>query len=400
MKIVIVTGWFSEQMGYSESCLAKALADNGQKVNVVTSTANVYCDEPYYDEIYKPFLGPRYLEPRKYKVDGYNVHRLPIIIRWKRIHIFRNLFRTLYSLKPDIVQCYEPTSMITLLVVLAKPLIGYKVFTAIHTVASVYPAYYNYEKYSLYKKIRLRLLDSIPGYIIGKFTSTSYGATIDASEIGNKFFGIKKSKIKTDPLGVDTKSFRPFGNKKELIDERQRLRKKYNIKSDEVLCIYTGRFTEDKNPLLLARAVHALSNKNLKFKALFLGTGEQINEIEKCNNCIVRPFVLYAQLPKFYRMADIGVWPRQESTSMIDAASSGIPIVVSDQVKAVERVKDNGLTYKENDVEDLILKLERLSDENLRNQYGSSGRDKMLKFFSWDSIAKKRILDYNNEIKS
>ena len=399
MKIVIVTGWFSEQMGYSESCLAKALASNGHEVSVVTSTANVYCDEPYYDDIYEPFLGPRYLKPKTYKVDGYTVHRLPIIIRWKRIHIFKNLIKTIKSIKPDVVQCYEPTSMITLFVALARPFLRYKLFTAIHTVASVYPAYFNYSKFNFLQKLRLRVLDTLPGKIISIFTTISYGATVDASEIGAKFFGIPKHKIKTDPLGVDTQSFSPINSSKIFIQERNELRNKYNIKPEDILCIYTGRFTEGKNPLILAQAIDLLSQKGFNFKALFIGTGNQISKIKEHRNCIVRPFVLYNQLPKYYRMAEIGVWPKQESTSMIDAAASGIPIVVSSKVQATERVENNGLTYIENNVQDLVLQLSKLSDEKVRNRYGSNGRKKMKKHFSWNSIAQKRIIDYSAQIK-
>ena len=57
MKIVILSSWFSERMGYIENCLPKALALLGHEVHVVSSTAQVYFNSPDYKEVYEPFLG-------------------------------------------------------------------------------------------------------------------------------------------------------------------------------------------------------------------------------------------------------------------------------------------------------------------------------------------------------
>ena len=48
MKIVIVADWFSENMGYAENCLPKALAELGHDIHVVTSTAQVYFNTKFY----------------------------------------------------------------------------------------------------------------------------------------------------------------------------------------------------------------------------------------------------------------------------------------------------------------------------------------------------------------
>ena len=103
---------------------------------------------------------------------------------------------------------------------------------------------------------------------------------------------------------------------------------------DEIVCIYTGRFNEDKNPIILARAIHYHRKKYKFFKGIFLGSGDQKGQIEKCEGCVVIPFQKYHDLSNFYRMSDIGVWPKQESTSMIDAAATGIPVVVNVKVLA------------------------------------------------------------------
>ena len=58
----------------------------------------------------------------------------------------------------------------------------------------------------------------------------------------------------------------------------------------------------------------------------------------------VNPFIALSELPRFFRSADIGIWPTQEFMSMLDAAACGLPIVVNDTLKAVERIEGNGLT--------------------------------------------------------
>ena len=396
MIIVLITDWFSEKMGYSENCLAEALGAEGHEVHLITSTANVYCDSPDYNEIYEPFLGPAYVSPGIKDMGNYTLHRLQIRIRWRRIHIFKHFFKTIRRLNPDVIQSYEANSSWALQLALMKPFMKYRLFTAIHTVASVYPAYSNYNKFNLVQKIRLRLFDTLLGYFISKSTTLCYGATIDASEIGERFFGISKEKIKTDPLGVETNKFKPIGSSKKHQNSVFEMKKKFNFSNDDVICIYTGRFTEDKNPLILAKAIKELRSKGRNFKALFLGSGIQKKEIEECEGCQIHPFVKYYELPDYYRMANIGVWPKQESTSMIDAAASGIPIVVSNKVYATERVNGNGLTFKENDLISLTKTLDKLYDKKIRSDLGKIGRQKMKEKYSWKSIAKNRVSDYLN----
>jgi hypothetical protein len=53
MKIVFVTAWYSEGMGYLENCLPKAIAKLGHEVHIITSTAQVYYNHEYYAKLIK-----------------------------------------------------------------------------------------------------------------------------------------------------------------------------------------------------------------------------------------------------------------------------------------------------------------------------------------------------------
>ena len=152
--------------------------------------------------------------------------------------------------------------------------------------------------------------------------------------------------------------------------------------------------------MLLAKAIDKLSRKGEPFEALFMGDGEQSEEIQKCSGCIVHEFIPYHELPNYYAIADIGIWPRQESTSMIDAAACGLPIIISNKVQAKERVEGNGLTYEENNSDNLAEVILTLKDVVYRKKFSDTGIKKMREQFSWDRIAANRVKDYSQFIKN
>ena len=79
MKIVILSNWFSEKMGYIENCLPKSLAKLGHEVHVIASTAQVYYNIPEYSSVYEPFLGKNIQDEKVSNIDGYTLHRIPFI---------------------------------------------------------------------------------------------------------------------------------------------------------------------------------------------------------------------------------------------------------------------------------------------------------------------------------
>lgn len=396
MKIVILTTWFSEKMGYIENCLPKAMAKLGHEVHVVSSTAQVYYNSPEYDKVYEPFIGKNIQNIGVKQVDGFTLHRIPFRNLQNKVFL-KDLGVKLKEINPDVVQVFDAFSFPTLQAAYYKITLGYKLFTANHTVASVFPLYQE-GKGTLLHRLMFFVTRTIPGTMISWVTSKCYPATVDALDIAIKYYGIPERKTQLASLGVDTDFFCPQTNE-ESKEFRVTKRKELGISDEEILCIYTGRFTEGKNPLCLAKAIEILVEKEEPYKALFMGNGPQLEEIAKMKGCIVHKFEPYHTLPKYYGIAEIGVWPKQESTSMIDAAACGLPIVISNKVLATERVEGNGLTYIENDSEDLANKLLELKDAALRKQLGGFGVEKIQKNYSWDKIAKERVEDYKKFIE-
>ena len=235
--------------------------------------------------------------------------------------------------------------------------------------------------------------------MLNLFIKRCYPISKDGALIVTKYFGISNKKIKIISLGVDTDLFRPADND-ELNEKAKRQRLKLGFKEDDIICIYTGRLTEGKQPLVLAKAIKKLNRKYKKYRGLFVGHGSEnyCDKIRSQDGCVVHPFVPVQELPVFYQLSDIAVWPVQESTSQLDAAACGLPLILSHKIMVTERIEDNGYVYKEGDVNDLSRKIIRFSCSEKRKRMGALGSGRISNQFSWDKIAKEYIEDYGESL--
>lgn len=393
MKIVLVSNWYSENMGYSENILPKALAYFGHEVHLITSTAQIYYNSKFYDKTYGVYLGPPIVPMGSKKIFGYFLHRLPF--EGGREIKLTGLVKKLGEIKPDIVQTFDIDRSNVYPLATARVKLGYKLFTEMHLHASIYP---NYNKRSFLELIawywRLgRFMNKI-----NRETSLCYPIAKDCAAIARVIYKVPEKKIKVQSLGTDTQLFKPIDSAEEKT-RRINTRSQLGFAPDDIVCIYTGRITRDKGPSVLAKAIDLLQNNNeTRYKALFVGLGEEeeIGVIRNTRGCVIKGFVPVHKLPEFYQASDIGVWPCQESTSQLDAIACGLPLIINDQVAVKERVDGNGLMYKLMDHEDLAGKLLELKNEEKRVLLGKAGAEKAQRDFSWIKLAKERIEDYQN----
>jgi len=229
--------------------------------------------------------------------------------------------------------------------------------------------------------------------MISLLTTKCFPSAPDCADVAARFLGVPRKLMEISPLGVDTELFGPIATEAQLRD-RAELRQRLGFSDDEIVCVYSGRFTEDKNPAVLAAAIQKLQEMGEPFRGLFVGNGVQADFIRGCRGCVLHPFVLVSELARYFRASDIGVWPTQESMSMLDAAACGLPIVVNDTVKVLERIEGNGLSYRLEDVGDLVRVLLQLRSETTRKRMGQRGAEKMLTQFSWRALAERRLRYY------
>jgi glycosyltransferase involved in cell wall biosynthesis len=391
MKIVLLTEYFSRNMGYICTVLPKYLAKAGAEMHVVSLNRPPYWRMQGNKEIFQGFLDqeapltPGLVE----ELDGYTLHVLDDRTQLGYIRML-GLKKKLMELRPDIVQTRAAIGWIPLDAARFQRKLGYKLFTGNHNAWST--AYESLEGGPVLwaKNLFTRFL---PGRMASWRTEKCYAVTVDCAEIAWRFYGVERRKVVTMHLGVDTDYFY-LATDDAALEERRKLRRSLGISEKEVVCIYTGKMTEAKNALILAEAVCRLRELGREYSAIFIGNGAQREAIEDMPYCRVLDFMHFSKLGAYYRAADIGVWPTNESTSMLDAAACGLPLVVSDGIIYRDHVDGNGRVFRMNDLNSLITTLWELEPEWLRKDLGVAGAAKMAEHFSWESVARRRMADY------
>lgn len=373
--------------------LPRHLARLGADVHYLTMDLPHYFQASDRIHSYGTFAGLDVVQPGTVETyDGFTVHGMGHQSSLGQMK-YADFEQKLAELRADVVQSLLTIGWPALQAARARSRFGYSLFTANHTTASVFPLAQS-DSFML-SRARMKNLFTrfLPGRYISHKTVKCYAATSDCAHVAVEFFGVERDKVELSPLGVDTDLFWPVRTPADRAD-RQALRAELGVAESEVLFIYSGQFTAAKNPLLLAQAVEEMALRGLRVRALFIGDGSQTGLIAAKRSAIVQGFMPNAQLPRFYRAADVGVWPTQESTSMLDAAACGLPIVVNDTLRAIERIEGNGVQYRLNDIQDLIRVLTGLLEPQLRQHLGAAGATRMVREFSWRDLAARRLRDY------
>ena len=397
MRVALISETHNRSMGYVQNHLPRYMGRLGVEMHLVVLDLPPYFNVPKYRALYAEMTKGDGLSAGLIESDdGFTLHVLGHrMILGSPYPV--GLVGKLREIRPDIVQTVHISGWIPLICALFKPFLGFKLFTANHmpllaiqlSDAGVKP----WSWARLHRLIRRSWL----GRLVTLFSEACYGANQDCAEIATQYYGVPRRKQKVSELGVDSDVF--YSRRNDLPDVTERaFRESLGVRDDEILCIYTGRFYVEKNPLLLAQAVAQLRSMGEPFKGLFVGAGAQGEQILSCAGCIIRPFVPNKELGIYYRSADVGVWPAGQSMSVLDAAACGLPVIVSDSTLAKERYDGNGLTYREGDIESLIRCLVFVKDEGVRRKLGCEGARKMAALFSWREIARRRLVDYEAAI--
>lgn len=393
MRIVLLSEVFSKRMGYLGNILPKYLAKLGADVHLLTMDLPPYYHLPEYQETFSRFAEERDLvagSAQQYQ--GFTLHVLPHRQRFGHMRM-HGLPAKLKILRPDIVQTMTVIGWNALAAALYQPVGRYELFTGAHMTSSVFTLARRKTNWWSRERLQCSLTRALPGRFTSLFTRKCYAATEDCAAVAVNYFGVQKSKVEVMYLGVDTEYFFPAQTESHAA-ERTALRRKLGFDDRDIVCIYTGKFTSDKKVHLLAKAMEQLRARDLPFRALFIGEGPQGRELNNPSWSTVLPFMSFQELGPFYRAADIAVWPGNESTSMLDAAACGLPLVISDEVFYRAPVEGNGRVFLQNDPLSLSETLSALSNPALRKTLGAAGAARMARDFSWESIAKRRLLDY------
>ncbi|HEY3731938.1 MAG TPA: glycosyltransferase family 4 protein [Steroidobacteraceae bacterium] len=391
MKVVVINETFSPKMGYLGTMLPKYLARAGLDVHVIATDLAAYYNLNEFKSGVPGFLQEQTLQAGTVmQIDGYTAHILPHGRALGHV-LMRGLAAKLHVLRPDVVYSVLAIGWMPLEAALVKCVSGYRLFTGSHTSALMFAGDGTRPRGAL-ARARDFCVRWLPGRFVSLFSERCYCPTADCGEVAWKRFGVQRSKIDIVHLGIDPEFFHPISGAAER-ELRAELRRRLGFHPSDIVCIYTGKMTEGKNVILLARAVEQLRSEGRPFRALFVGDGNQRAAVENQTGCVVLDFMPFSQLGDYYRASDVAVWLTNESTSMLDAAACGIPIVVSDRIYQ-DHVTGNGLAYRMNDLGSLCEQLRMLENSRLRARLGAAGARKMRDSFSWELAAQRRVRDF------
>lgn len=166
--------------------------------------------------------------------------------------------------------------------------------------------------------------------------------------------GSDKNKVKLLYNGIDLSEM-----KKQLSkEEKEAIKRQYNINNDEKVIIYTGRLMPEKGVKELLQAYIELSKEKNNIVLLIAGGARQINKnksnfineihelSEKSKNKVVfAGHIPYKQLYKIYSIADIqvvpSIWEEAFGLTVIEGMNYKIPIIVTNSGGIPEIVHKN-----------------------------------------------------------
>jgi len=370
MRILHIVNHFKPSIGYQETFLAKIQSEKGHDVRVITS------------DDYDPTLVGISIERIRNKKEirglhleeGVEVVRLPGIMHHplSNMVFLRGLGHEITEFNPDAIHVHGVIHLTALRVALMRN--GFKKASLIfddHMTYAVIRGRSVIPFYKIYKAFFARMIERRSDMLVA--------ITQDTKRFMEKIYGFHDDRIRVIPLGCDTRLF------KRDMGSRMRLREKYGIEKDTILFCNAGKFTPKKGIHTLVQAAIQLLAEKRNIAVLCVGSGDQSyldsirKEIED-NNLIGKfifiPQVPNSELPMYYSMADIGVWPREVSITMLEAMSCNLPIIISDKSVMIERIVSGstGEIYREDDILDLKTKMEKLLDLDLLTRMGIEAR--------------------------
>jgi glycosyltransferase involved in cell wall biosynthesis len=171
---------------------------------------------------------------------------------------------------------------------------------------------------------------------------------------------------------------------------------------------YAGRLWIGKGVDLLINALNTIRHLNWHLELIGSGPQEseliaQINRLNLTDRVTLTKWVPSVEMPRHFQKLDLLVipsrtrdsWKEQYGRVIIEAMSTGLPIIGSDSGAIPDVIGDAGLIFPEDDCPALATHLRHLiENESLRRELGQKGRDRILTHFTQQQVAAKTVAVY------
>ena len=224
--------------------------------------------------------------------------------------------------------------------------------------------------------------------------------------------GIPQEKSLVLPNCVDTEEFNPD----RFTEIRHKKREQYSLSDDDILVIFVGRLTPDKGALELVKAVSHSEYRDSRLKLLIVGSAQYginihddyRNELEVAaakNRVIFIGSVKSASTARFLARADIAVIPsvfdEPAGLTVLEALSSGLPVIVTDSGGIPEYTKDLGaptVTEVKRGL-GLVGSLTKAIDSLAKELHGSPEKREAIRKESRSQAKKFSVADYVQSLR-
>jgi glycosyltransferase involved in cell wall biosynthesis len=250
---------------------------------------------------------------------------------------------------------------------------------------------YNQFSNSLTEKFYFSLFKRIVISKIKKHNIPVFYTASENREILTNQYGINTKNVYPYLIGTDSNVFYPDP------ESGEQLRRELGISRDKKVILYAGKFNYPKSPHLLVDALKLVENTIPESVLVMVGgkNEEYFNEHFKEDSPFkniqlkVLDAVNVSQLNRYYNMADIVVFPKENTLSALDCQLTETPVVMEEDMTNSERLQKGGLTYKPGNLDDLGKKIKiLLNDDSLRKTLGAEGRQFISDNYSYKNIVR------------
>lgn len=202
--------------------------------------------------------------------------------------------------------------------------------------------------------------------------------------------------------GVDHSIFRPLDGDKVN-------KAKLGLPSKRNIILFVGRLHFAKNPHILLRATKNIIREIPSALTVFIGDGPlKASLIKLAHKLGLQRNVLflgkksYEELPLYYNCADVTVLPSSNEGfgfTIVESMACGTPCVAAESGASTEIMSGCGLLFPLNDYEKLANQIEYLLDNpSLASNLSIKGRERIMKFFTWEIASSKYLKLYSEVI--
>ena len=212
------------------------------------------------------------------------------------------------------------------------------------------------------------------------------------------------------PQGVDTNIMKNLPKDKEL-------QKKYNINDNDKVVMYLGSILSHSGLDVIFNNMGKILKDIPEFRLLVVGDGpdlerlkQQSKRLEIYEKIIFTGFVQYKEVPRFCSLADLCINPfrmdgkyafndKLTPVKFFDFLSCGKPVLATPlQGTLYDFPKEsNTIIYESLDL--FTGKMIELLKNDSLDEVGQRGREFVGKNFTWDSVTRRMLSEFDNMIK-